>query len=189
MKRLITTLSLVTFTIVGCSFGGVLQHHSEKALWIETREHGHLKTMLAVTEPIARMVAESKETTVTFSPDSNDLVTKQMILDVLDGRERSMTRKDAELDQEVTMYLKDLEVPGREEGRSTLVLQTYKEGKKTFSITLPDIEVESKSDDGSGNLITRSFGWKALLPFLAKKGGALYVKDVKDDSEVWLFVE
>jgi hypothetical protein len=34
-----------------------------------------------------------------------------------------------------------------------------------------------------------NFGWKALLPFLAKGGGAVFIKDQDDDTEVWIYVE
>lgn len=149
-----------------------------------------MKTKIAVTEAIARMVLDSKDTKVNFSgKGKKDLISKKMLRAVLDGREESVTAKDPEHDQEVKLYLKDLDVPGKERGKDRLVLTTYKEGKKTFSITLPDIEVESKADDESDDLVTRSFGWKAIMPFLAKTGGALYVKDYKDDTEVWLYVE
>jgi hypothetical protein len=190
MKR----LSVIPFALaILISFSGNLpafQHHSEKALWIKTKEDGTLKTSLAVTENIARMIVESKDTKVNFSgKGKKDLITKKMVRDLLDGREESITAKDPEHNQDVTMYMKDLDVPGKARGSSRLILETYKAGKKTFSITLPDIEVESKGEDDSDDLVTRSFGWKALLPFLAKSGGALYIKDYNEDSEVWFYVD
>jgi hypothetical protein len=188
-----TVSAFFTALLVTVAFSGVLQaypHHSEKALWVETKEYGKLKTSLVVTENIARMVLESKDTKVQFSgKEKKELITKKMLRAVLDGSEKSISAKDPDRDEEVTIYMKDLDVPGQESGKGSLVLQTYKAGKKTFSITLPDITVESKGDDESDDLITHSFGWKALLPFLAKSGGALYVKDENDDSELWIFVE
>lgn len=172
------------------SFLQAFSQHSEKGLWIETREHGKLKTTLAVTENIARKVVESKDAKMNFAErGKKELVTKEMVKSILDGKQKSVTAKDPESDLVITMYLKDLEVPGDREGGNNLVLQTYKAGKKTFSITIPDIEVETKGDDDSGDLVTKSFGWKAFLPYLAKTGGALYVKGEKDDSELWFFVE
>jgi hypothetical protein len=175
------------------AFAGSLsafQHHSEKGLWIETKEDGKLKSTLAVTENIAWMVVKSKDTKINFSKEGkHNIITKKMLRAVLEGDEKSITAKDPDRDQEVTIYTKDLDVPGEKGGNSRLVLETYKGGRKTFSIALPDIEVESKGDDDSDDLVTHSFGWKALLPFLAKSGGALYVNEEKDDSEVWLYVE
>ena len=40
-----------------------------------------------------------------------------------------------------------------------------------------------------GTVSAGFFAWKGFLPFLAKTGGALYVKDEKDDSAAWFFVE
>jgi hypothetical protein len=190
MKRLSVFFAAAALLVFFSNILLAFQHHSEKALWIETKEDGKAKTNLAVTESIARMVIESDDAKVNFSKKGEkDWITKKMIREVLNGDEKSITVKDPDRDQEVTMYMSDLDVPGKEEGNSRLVLETYKAGKKTFSITLPDIEVESKGDNESDDLVTRSFGWKALLPFLAKSGGAMYIKDHKDDSEVWLYVE
>ena len=190
MKRLSVIPAALAMLVSFATILPAFQHHSEKALWIETKEDGKMKTTLAITENIARMVVESKDTKVNFSgKGKKDLITKKMVRALLDGDEESITAKDPDHDQDVTMYMKDLDVPGNESGNSRLVLETYKAGKKTFSIALPDIEVESKVDDDSDDLVTRSFGWKALLPFLAKSGGALYIKDYKDDSEVWLYVD
>jgi hypothetical protein len=98
--------------------------------------------------------------------------------------------RDSADGSEVKMYLKDLEIPGKGRGKDRLVLETYKSGKKKFSIGLPDIEVEeAREDSGASDLVKLSFGWKGLLPFLAKAGGAVYLKDHQDDTEVWLYVE
>ena len=188
MNRISTFFIVLAMTAAFYSCAGTFPQHSERSLWIETREHGKLKTTLAVTEQIARMVIESKDTKVNFSGEGKkDIITREQVRSVLDGDEKSVTGKDRE--KEVTISMKDLDVPGKKGGTDRLILETYKGGKKTFSITLPDIEVESKGDDDSGDLVPRSFGWKALLPFLAKSGGALYVLDHKDDSEVWLYVD
>ncbi len=178
-------LSMIFFPLAWVDAG---PSHTEKALWIETREHGKLKSTMAVTEDIARHVVKSDDTEVNFGDDDKDLITKEMVLDVLDGRERKVTAKDSNGDEEVTLFMKDLDVPGSVGDKDRLILATFKEGKKTFSMTLPDIEVESK-EDNSNAMETYHIGWKALLPFVAKHGGALYTKDYKDDTEVWLYVE
>ncbi len=185
MMRMICLFFMVLFPLMWSNAG---PSHSEKALWIETREHGKLKSVMAVTEAIARHVVKSEDTEMNFGDDDKDLITKEMILDVLDGRERKVTAKDSSGEEEVTLYMKDLEVPGRERDKDRLILTTFKEGKKTFSVTLPDIEVESK-EERSDSLESYHIGWKAFLPFVAKHGGALYTRNYKDDTEVWLYVE
>ena len=140
MKKISSLFIGLTMTIV--SSGGLLafQHHSERALWIETKEEGRLKTTLAITENIARMVVESKDKRINFSKKGKDnLITKKMVRKVLDGDEKSITVKDPDHDQVVTIYMRDLDVPGKEGRNNRLVLETYKDGKKSFSIALPDI--------------------------------------------------
>jgi hypothetical protein len=190
MKKISSLFIGLAMTMALSGTLSAFQHHSEKALWIETKEDGKLKSTLAVTENIAWMVVRSKHTKIDFSKKGNhNVITKKMLKAVLDGDENSITAKDPDRDQEVTIYAKNLDVPGEQGGNSRLVLETYKGGKKTFRIALPDIEVESKNDVDSDDLVTHGFGWKALLPFLSKSGGALYVKEEKDDSEMWLYVE
>jgi hypothetical protein len=191
MKRLCLFLAGFVTAVV---FSGPLQafqHHTEKALWAEIREHGKLKTTIAVTEGIARQLIKSKNAKVNFSgKGKRDIVTKEMIRSVLDGKEKSVMAQDEEHNQEIKLFMNNLDVPGRAGGNERLVLETYKAGKKKFSIGLPDVEVEESNDsEESEDMVKMSFGWKGVLPFLAKSGGALYVHEHKEDTEVWIYVE
>ena len=70
------------------------------------------------------------------------------------------------------------------------MLETYESGVKKFRIALPEMDMEKSDDEsGSDDLVKLSFGWKGLLPFLAKEGGAVYINDQQKDSEVWIYVE
>jgi len=164
---------------------------SEKALWIEAKERGEQKTTVAMTVGIARELLESKDAKVNFSQEGKkELITKDTLLAILDGRQESIELRDAEDGSEAKLYLKDLDIPGKESGKNRLVLQVYKSGVKTFGIALPEVEVEKRDDESEGsNLEKISFGWKGLLPFLAKEGGAVYIQDQKDDTEIWIYVE
>ncbi|GEM_PF-2489395 len=164
---------------------------SEKALWVEVREKGEGKTTIAMTEGIARRLLESKELKVNFSGKwKKELVTLEMLRAVLDGREGSVEVHDGKSDSEAKVFMKQLTVPGSGKGKDRLVLETYESGKKKFRIALPDVAVEKSDEEGgSDELVKINFGWKALLPFLAKEGGAVYINDLQKDSEVWIYVE
>ena len=165
------------------------QPHSEKALWIEVKEKGNQQTTIAMTEGIARQLLESDETKVNFSEKGKrDLITREMLTAVLEGRQESAEVRDPEDGSEAKIYMKDLDVPGKGDGKNRLVLATYKSGRETFRIALPEIEMESH-DERSNDFVKINFGWKGLLPFLAKEGGAVYIEDGKDDTEVWIYVE
>lgn len=160
---------------------------SEKAVWVEVRENGGQKTTIAVTEGIARQLLETTEMNVNFSSKGNgDLVTREMLQAVMDGRERSLSATDGH-GSEATVSMKQLRTPGRR-GSDRLVLETYKAGRRTFRIALPEFEMEQE-DQKSLESVKVDFGWKALLPFLAKTGGAIYINDQNDDTEVWVYVE
>ena len=173
-----------------CSSAHPAPSSGEKALWIEVKDKGDQKTTIAMTEPIARQLLESDETKVHFAKKGKkDLVTREMLKSVLDGREESVEAREED-GSEAKLYMADLKVPGHNGGKGKLVLETYKSGSRTFRIALPEIELEaSDEEDGGTGRIETSIGWKALLPFLAKEGGAIYINTDKDDTEVWLYVE
>ncbi|MEK7248868.1 MAG: hypothetical protein AAB209_00455 [Bacteroidota bacterium] len=163
---------------------------AEKALWVDVKEKGERKTTIAMTEGIARQLLGSEELKVRFAEKGKkELITLEMLRSVLDGK-GSLEARDSQHDSEVKVYLKQLSTPGSRKGRDRLVLETHEAGKKKFRIALPDIAME-KSDEESetDELVKINFGWKALLPFLAKEGGAVYINDQQKDLEVWIFVE
>lgn len=158
---------------------------SERALWIETRENGERKMTLAMTEGIARQLLDSKKTEFT-SGGKGGLITRDMLQKVLDGRAKSLTSHDGN-GCEAIVYAKPLRNPGNK-GNNRLVLETYKTGKQVFRIALPDLEME-EADKESSEFMKIDIGWKSLLPFLAESGGAVYLRDQEDDTEIWLYVE
>ena len=160
---------------------------AQKALWIEVKENDGQKT-IAVTEGIARKLLDTKEMNVNFSKKGKeDLVTREMLRDVLDGRKRSVTAH-GDHGSEVTVSLKSISIPGEKSGNDRLVLETYKSGNRTFHIALPELEIETADDKGEVSM-HGDFDWKEWLPFLAKEGGGVYFKDHDDDTEIWLYVE
>lgn len=162
----------------------------EKALWIEVKDKSDHKTTIAMTEAIARQLLESDKTKVHFADKGNkDLITRAMLGSVLDGREESVEARDED-GSEAKLYMADLKVPGHNGGNGKLVFETYKSGSRTFRIALPEIELAASDEENGGTgSIETSIGWKALLPFLAKEGGAIYINSDKDDTEIWLYVE
>jgi hypothetical protein len=163
--------------------------HPEKALWIKITEHGKLKTTIAITEPIARLIAESDKDHVRFSSHNDrDLVTRDMMKAVLNGRTSSVTGEDTDEDTKAEVFMKNLDLPGTKGNNSRFILETYKNGKRTFRIKLGEFEIEN-SDDENGKSSKSEFSWKSLLPFLSKTGGGVYIHDHNDDTEVWIFVE
>ncbi len=164
--------------------------HGENALWIEIKEKGEHKTTIAVTEAIARQLLESDGKGTPFGKDGKDeLITKEMVRSVLDGKEESVEARD-ENGSEAKLFMSDLKVPEHGGGTDKLVLETYKSGSRTFRLSLPEIEMEAADGENGGtDVIDMRIGWKGLLPFLAKEGGAIYISTAKDDTEVWLYVD
>jgi hypothetical protein len=173
-----------------CSSALAASQLQDKALWIEVKEKGDHKTTIAVTELIARQIIESDETNVHFAKKGKQgLITREMLRSVLDGREESVEVRDED-GSEAKLFMADLKVPGNKGGMGKLVLETYKLGSRTFRIALPEIEMEASDEENGGTgSIEASIGWKGLLPFLAKEGGAIYIRTDKDETEVWLYVE
>lgn len=162
----------------------------EKALWIKVMEKGDHKTTIAVTEAIVRHVLESDNPEKHFAMDGEENpITREMLRSVLDGEEESVKVRDDD-GTEIELTMSDLDVPGDKGSRGKLVLETYKDGSRTFRMSLPEIEIEAcdDEDDGSG-FIEMNIGWKGLLPFLAEEGGAIYIESDEDETEVWVYVQ
>ena len=160
----------------------------ERALWIEVREEGGGKTTIAMTERIARQLLESDEVKGHFAKKGGkDLITRDMLRSVLDGDEASIEVQDED-GSEITLHMDGLKVPSPDGRRGKLVLETYKAGSRTLRIGIPDVEIEA-SDEEEGGFIEMSLGWKGLLPFLAEEGGAIYINNEKDDTQVWVYFE
>ena len=163
---------------------------ADNALWIEVKEKGDHTTTIAMTEPIAWQLLESDEIKVHLTKgEKRDLITREMLKSVLDGQEESVVARDED-GTEAKLYMADLNVPGQKGGKEKLVFETYKSGSRTFRIALPEIELEASDEENGGiGYIETSIGWKSLLPFLAKEGGAIYIKTAKDETELWLYAE
>lgn len=161
--------------------------NSRTALWIELKDHDDGLTKIAVTREIAVALLEAdKESSMHFNHHGhNDPITKQMIRDVLDGTRDVVHAQDPDNGSEATLYLKDIDLPRHAGGKGSMVLETYKNGERTFRMKLGEIEIEG-GDKDDNNI---SFSWKRLLPFLSKTGGAVYVSDEREGSEVWVFMD
>jgi hypothetical protein len=185
MKKSI--LVMLTLGLLLCSSALLLAASSGKALWIELKEKGDKKTLIAVTEPVARMALKDSNKDLHFTNHmKNDLITKEMVLAVLDGKEESLKVQDPEDGSEITMYMDDLDIPHEMKGDHRILVETYKHGKRTFRMSLGDIDIDQSDDNGEAAL---NIGWKGLLPFLGKEGGAVYIKNDKEDTEVWIVAQ
>lgn len=160
---------------------------SRAALWIELKnEHGELTT-IAVTRGIAvAMLEADKDGSMHLNKHGDsELITKQMLRDVLDGTRETVHATDPDNGSEVTLYMKDIDPPGHAGTAGSVVLETYKNGERTFRMKLGEMEFEAGGKDDN----TVTIGWKGLLPFLSRVGGAVYVNNDRDGSEVWLFMD
>jgi hypothetical protein len=183
--------NLQRFSIVAgalvLSAAASLAGNSRPALWIEVKNEEKGLTRIAVTREIAVALVEADDDDSIHVDrhGKGNLITKQMISDVLDGTRDIVRAKDPDDGSEVTLYLKDIDLPRHAGGSGSMVLETYKNGERTFRMKLGEFELEAGGKDDSGI----AFGWKRLLPFLSKAGGAVYVNNEREDSEVWVFMD
>jgi hypothetical protein len=163
---------------------------SRKALWIEVREKGDHKTTVAVTEEVARELLDSRHSNCRIRMDGDHgLITRAMLKAVLDGEQDILEARD-EHGEMIKLYMADLDAPAHRGDSGKLILETFKSGSRTLRMVLPEVEIEaSDGEDGGSESVELHLGWKGLLPFLAKEGGAIYVSSEEDDTEVWVYVQ
>lgn len=182
-----TALGVVLLLLLGPCF--LSQCRNERGVWIDTRSADGHRTTIALTENLVRQYVDSRDTDLNFSGDGKaEPVTKEMLRDLLDGRRHSIEQHNDGGVVRVTM--RSMAIPGGGGGGDELVVETYKNGERTFHLTLPDIGIDRQDEnDGADELVHTSFGWKRLLPFLSKEGGAIYINDEEERTEVWIYVE
>jgi hypothetical protein len=161
----------------------------EKVLWIETREDGTLKASIAVSMALAKHLMDenrdSKE-----SPIDRNLITREMVDDVLSGRKESVETKDPKTGESARLWLGTLEIEsaaGDDEG--DLVIEVFKKGKRSFTLRLPFARESEEREDDDPDITRMTFGWNSLMPFMAETKGVVYVKDHDDDTEFWMYVD
>jgi hypothetical protein len=161
----------------------------ERVLWIETREHGELKASIAISTALAKHLLDENRD-AEESPIDRDLITREMVDDVLSGRKESMESTDPKTGNSALLSLGTLTVPSAEGGEEgDLVIEVFKKGKRSFTLRLPQAEESEARDDDDPDITKMTFGWDSLMPFMAKTKGVVYVKDHDDDTEFWMFVD
>jgi hypothetical protein len=185
MNSLQRCLLAIACLLIACS--AVQAGSSRPALWIEVKNENGEFTTIAVTREIAVALLEAdKDGSMHLNKHGHsELITKQMLRDVLDGTRETVRATDPDNGSEVTLYMKDIDPPRHAGTEGSVVLETYKNGERTFRMKLGEMEFESGGRDDN----TVTIGWKGLLPFLGRVGGAVYVNNDRDSSEVWLFMD
>lgn len=162
-------------------------HHTGNALWITVREADGDVTTIAITEEIARAVMEADKDHDCIHQGKDGLVTREMIGAVLDGREESV---DVHADDggSATVFMKELTLPGNG-GTGSLVMESWKEGKRVMHLALPVMELNIGDDGASEGSAEFSLDLRNLAPFLATSGGGVYIDNRRDGTEFWLYVD
>jgi len=175
--------------IAAIPFVAISGGKKERVLWLETQEAGSMKTAMAVSVELARYVLENSENKQE-SLFEKDVISREMVEDVLDGKRESVEVKEDSTDRIYKLFLGTLKVPSAYgEGNQELVVETYKKGRRTFSLRLPYARESEPSNRDEEDVTRITFGWNSVLPFMAKTNGLVYVRDVREDTEFWMFVD
>jgi hypothetical protein len=186
------TGSLLTSVLLSVLLGAqAFSSNEEEVLWVEVENENSPQATIAISIDAAEQVLlEGKDELFTGKREKKDKEVEEMLVDVLQDRIEEGEVTDLEDGSTIRAYKRMLEVPGETRGGGDdAVLEIYKDGKRTFSIRIPDVTVETSSDDGDV-IVESHVGWKQLLPFLAEKGGVVYIRSQgKEDTEIWLYVD
>ncbi|MGB6033729.1 MAG: hypothetical protein WBH55_12910, partial [Bacteroidota bacterium] len=186
------TGSLLTSLLLSVLLGAqAFSSNEEEVLWVEVESEGSSDAIIAISIDAAELVLlEGKDELFTGKKGKIERKVEEMLVDVLEGRIEEGEIIDPEDGTTIRAHKRMLEVPGETRGGGDdAVLEIYKDGKRTFSVRIPDVTVETSSDDGDV-IVESHVGWKQLLPFLAEKGGVVYIRSQgKEDTEIWLYVD
>ncbi len=186
MKRALVGL-LVVLLAIPASLGAFSK--KEKVLWIETREHGEKKATIAVSVMLAQHLLDENEKEDKVHFDRN-LITREMIDDVLSGRKESVESSDPKSGESARLWLGKLEIKAAEDDDAgDLVIEVFKKGKRSFTLRLPAGHESEERDDDDADITSMTFGWDSLMPFMAETKGVVYVFDHDDETEFWMYVD
>ena len=181
-----TVLMLLIAAVLAAPSATAVASKKERVLWIETREQGRAKASIAVSVSLAKSLLNESDD----SPIDRDLITREMIDDVLSGREESVETTDAETGQSARLWLGFLEVESRTgDDSGDLVVEVFKKGKRSFTLRLPYAREPEASADDDPDISRMTFGWNTLMPFMAETKGVVYLKSLDEDTEFWMYVD
>jgi hypothetical protein len=162
---------------------------SLKALWIEVNKPHEGTTTIAVSVNVmkALLAADDHNLHFTDHKGKKDLITREMLEDLLNGDRSTVDVEDPETDEKAHLYIDDLDVPDHDGKKGHIVLETYKNGKREFRMSLGDLEIEQGDDEDNDSEF--SIHWRKCLPFLSEDGGAIYVNDKHNETVVWVNAE
>lgn len=184
MKR--TLFTIISLGILALTPFAARSSDHHRALWLQFEDGNGKRTSIAATVEVARAVMEADKEKVHFTcGKKKDLITRQMLEDVLDGTTDVVEVRDPDDGTYAKIYLAPLDVPSRNGTGSHIVLESYKNGKREMRMSLGDFSVEGGDDESEGSFDLK---WEHMLPFLSKSGGAIFING-DDGSEVWLYTE
>lgn len=185
MKRTLVTV-LVLMVVMIASLEAFSK--KEKVLWMKIGEDGEVKASIAISVTLARHLLDEDRDSHE-DPIDRDLITREMIDDVLSGRKESVESTDRETGKSARLWIGSLEIESAEEDdEGDLVIEVFKKGKRSFTMRLPYAEESRERDEDDPDITRMTFGWNSLMPFMAESRGVIYVKDHDDDTEFWMYV-
>lgn len=165
-----------------------LASQEQEMLWLNVQSDKEPETTIAVSLPIARQFYAKGEEHLGFSlKDGKERELEHLIQEVLEG-----DRDEGEVydgDTRVRVWKGTATIPGNgKKDGNTLVVEIREEGEAVTTIRLPNITIETTSQE-HGAVVETSVGWRTFLPFLAEHGGAVYIATEKDETEIWVYVQ
>ena len=167
-----------------------LAAQEQEMLWLNVRSDKEPETTIAVSLAIARQFYADGEEHLTFSlKDRKERELEHIIQEVLQGDRDEGEVYDSEGNTRVRVWRGTATVPGTgQKDGNTLVVEIREKGEAVTTIRLPNITIETTSEE-QGAVVETAVGWRTFLPFLAEHGGAVYIATEKDETEIWVYVQ
>jgi hypothetical protein len=184
-----TIFAVLLVACIAIPVAGATSPKKERVLWIETHKHGDKTASIAVSVALAQHLLDKDEKS-DETPIDREMITREMVEDVLSGRKESVSAEDPKTGETARLWLGTLEMissSGDDEG--DLVIEVFKKGKRSFSLRLPFAEEQESREEDDPNITKMTFGWNSLMPFMAETKGVVYVKTYDEDTEFWMYVE
>lgn len=168
-----------------------LYPQDEKALCIEIREGGKLSSEIIMSLDIAKMIIE--ETGKEDFDIAGAEISREELEKLLSYGGELATVENYETDTQIRFFIQEFKFKRRgSKGGKNFIVEVYNyEDDNFFKLRIPLviiralIKISSWIDIRYKNYV----GSEMIEKMLSREGGIMYVRDYKQDAEIWIYIE
>lgn len=184
----------IIFCFVSIVLRGLTAAAQNRVVWIKIWEHDTLTTEVAVSKGLAENIlkTERHDTVVSFG---NTRLPIESLRQLLSGAHNTFTMVDHKYDTRLrfsTGTFDGFDTLGIRSHRATehskeFVVEIFEKGKESFSLTVPVNETKAVMGHPSKKAQSKDRNLSVVESTVRQSGGAVYIKDIRHNTEIYMY--